>query len=100
MAIDVAHCTAAGLGIVGTTTHTVAPALIQARDAVGNPVLVGGQVWDVTVNGVPINWVDNADGTYTVPGYIAYFAGDYVVSITGGGVPISLSPFTVTFTEL
>jgi len=100
MAIDIAHCTAAGLGVSGTTTFTRAEVDIQARDNLGNPVLVGGQVWDISVNGVVLGYTDNGDGTYTVPGYITSKAGNYTLSITAGAVNIINSPFTVPFTTI
>ena len=97
MAMDPAHCNAFGNGIVGTTVNTMAPVTIQARDGAGNPILVGGDIFLVKVNGVIYHNTDNGDGTYSAP-YFVLTPGNYIVDISSAGTQINNSPFTVTFT--
>jgi adhesin/invasin len=76
-------------------THIV----VQARDAFGNPVTVGGETVVVTVSGTntagPITATDRGDGTYTAS-YTPHpvWTGTDYVEITMNGTPISGSPYT------
>ncbi len=78
-------------------THIV----VQARDAYGNPVTVGGETVVVTVSGTntagPITATDVGDGTYTAS-YTPHpvRTGKDYVEITMNGTPISGSPYTST----
>ncbi len=69
---------------------------IQARDAYGNPLTVGGDDVVVTVTGKnptgPLTATDVGDGTYTAT-YTPEKRGDDEVSITINGIPIAGSPF-------
>jgi hypothetical protein len=70
--------------------------VVQARDAFGNPLSVGGEVVVVTVLGQnptgPILATDGGDGTYTAT-YTPVDRGDDYVFITMNGTPIEGSPF-------
>jgi len=69
---------------------------IQARDAYGNPLTVGGDIVVVTVTGKnptgPMTATDLGDGTYTAT-YTPEKRGDDEVFITINGIPIAGSPF-------
>ncbi len=71
--------------------------VVQARDAFGNPLSVGGEVVVVTVSGTnptdPITATDRGDGTYTAR-YTPPDRGTDIVAITMNGTPINGSPFT------
>ncbi|MGW8267385.1 MAG: filamin/ABP280 repeat domain-containing protein, partial [Longimicrobiales bacterium] len=79
-------------GTVGVPVNIV----VQARDAYGNPLSVGGEVVIVTVTGKNPTWpmraTDMGDGTYTAS-YTPRRKGNDKVYITMNGVPISGSPF-------
>jgi len=79
-------------GTVGIPINIV----VQARDAYGNPLSVGGEVVIVTVTGKNPTWpmraTDMGDGTYTAS-YTPSRKGNDKVYITMNGVPISGSPF-------
>ena len=69
---------------------------VQARDAYGNPLTVGGDIVVVTVTGKnptgPMTATDVGDGTYTAT-YTPEKRGDDEVFITINGIPIAGSPF-------
>ncbi|MFO8175481.1 MAG: filamin/ABP280 repeat domain-containing protein, partial [Longimicrobiales bacterium] len=75
--------------------------VVQARDAHGNPVTVGGETVVVTVTGTndtgPITATDVGDGTYTASyrPHPVRTGLDYV-AITMNGTPISGSPYVST----
>jgi hypothetical protein len=75
--------------------------VVQARDAHGNPVTVGGETVVVTVTGTndtgPITATDVNDGTYTAS-YTPHpvRTGLDYVTITMNGTPISGSPYLST----
>lgn len=94
--MDPAHSTAFGSGISGNTLATMSGITIQARDVNGNPILVGGDIFLVKVNGIPYFNLDNGDGSYSSQ-YFTVTAGDYLVDISSSGIQIASSPFTVPF---
>lgn len=68
---------------------------IGARDAVARAVLVGGDVFAVTINGpgttVPAAIVDQQNGSYVVT-FAPTVEGTYTIAVTLSGVPVGLSP--------
>ena len=71
--------------------------VVQARDAYGNALSVGGETVVVTVSGKnhagPMTATDVGDGTYTAT-YTPRDRGTDSVAITMNGTPIKGSPFT------
>jgi hypothetical protein len=71
--------------------------VVQARDAYGNPLSVGGETVVVSVSGDnevgPITVTDEGDGTYRAE-YTPDRTGTDSVAITMNGTPISGSPLT------
>ncbi|MCJ7629170.1 MAG: hypothetical protein MUO50_12385, partial [Longimicrobiales bacterium] len=82
-----------GSGTAGLPTNIV----VQARDAHGNPLSVGGETVVVTVSGKnptgTMTATDVGDGTYAAT-YTPREKGTDIVVITMNGTPISGSPFT------
>jgi hypothetical protein len=78
-----------------TRRHTTI--VVQARDAYGNALSVGGETVVVTVSGEnhagPMTATDVGDGTYTAT-YTPRDKGTDSVTITMNGTPIKGSPFT------
>ena len=75
---------------------------VQARDAEGNPLTVGGSEVIVEATGAnasgPVTATDNGDGTYTAS-YNPTELGTDTITVTIDGTPISGSPFTITIAE-
>jgi hypothetical protein len=75
---------------------------VQARDADGQPLTMGGSAVVATITGAnaagPITASDIGDGTYTTT-YVAANTGTDTIVITLDGTAISGSPFTVTVSE-
>jgi hypothetical protein len=82
--------------VPGGTVGIPITIVVQARDAYGNPLEVGGEAVVVTVTGKnptgPITATDGGDGTYTAS-YTPVEKGNDKVEITMNGTPISGSPF-------
>jgi adhesin/invasin len=92
-AVSPANSTAS---VPGGTVGVPITIVVQARDAYGNPLDVGGENVVVTVTGKnptgPITATDEGDGTYTAS-YTPLEKGNDKVAITMNGTPISGSPF-------
>jgi filamin len=69
----------------------------QAKDSFGNKLVTGGNALGVQVGGpadVPVETVDNGDGTYKAT-YVPTKVGEYNVAVTFDGQTIPRSPFAV-----
>eukprot|EP01119_Soliformovum_irregulare_P019678 TRINITY_DN6285_c0_g1_i2.p1 TRINITY_DN6285_c0_g1~~TRINITY_DN6285_c0_g1_i2.p1 ORF type:complete len:1759 (+),score=451.20 TRINITY_DN6285_c0_g1_i2:385-5661(+) len=88
-----------GPGTVFAIAGVQANFTIQSVDVYGNRVLLGGDVFTVTLTSgsqsVTGTVVDNQDGSYSAS-YVATVAGSYVLTITTGGNQIRNSPLNVT----
>jgi filamin len=95
---DPSKCIAFGPGLEHAETGIPAEFTIQARNAKGNNIPVGGENFKVEVKGaspsVTPQVVDNGNGTYGVT-YVATHPGKHTVSVTLKDKPISGSPWTV-----
>jgi filamin len=95
---DPAKCRAYGPGLEHAEVNIPAEFTIQAVNAAGNNIPVGGENWDVQVSGPSGNItpkvVDNKNGTYGVT-YVATAPGKHTVSVNLKTKPIQGSPFTV-----
>lgn len=80
------------------TVGAAKPIAVQAKDAFGNNLIVGGDTVVVSVTGANTatpTVTDNGNGTYSAS-YTPTAAGTDSVAITLNGTAISGSPFTVT----
>eukprot|EP00741_Cyanophora_paradoxa_P012485 tig00020610_g12064.t1 len=90
-----------GAGTANGTAGVPAQFVMQATDAAGSPVGVGGEVFGATLEGpraAPVTVTDALNGTY-VGAWSAVVAGAYrlsVVTLGGKGRHIAGSPFNVT----
>jgi filamin len=95
---DPSKCIAYGPGLEHAETGIPAEFTIQARNAAGANIPVGGENFEVKVQGaspnVPVHVVDNGNGTYGVT-YTASHPGKHSVSVQLKGKPISGSPWSV-----
>jgi filamin len=95
---DPSKCIAFGPGLEHAETGIPAEFTIQARNAAGRDIPVGGEKFDVKVQGaspsVQPKVVDNNNGTYSVT-YVASQPGKHVVSVELKGKPIHQSPWNV-----
>jgi len=96
---DASQCTAHGPGLEpGNFDTSEAEFTIEAKDKNGNPMTVGGDNFEVDIQGptgpVPCKVVDNGDGTYNVT-YAPQDAGAHDIAVTLGDIPIKGSTFHV-----
>jgi filamin len=95
---DPSKCIAYGPGLEHAETGIPAEFTIQARNAAGANIPVGGENFEVTVTGASPNVKpvvkDNGNGTYGVT-YVATNAGKHTVAVQLKGKPIDKSPWTV-----
>jgi filamin len=95
---DPAKCRAWGPGLEHAETGIPAEFTIQAVNAAGKDIPVGGENWEVTVNGpkgaVQPKVTDNGNGTYGVV-YVPTEVGKHTVAVQLKGKPIQGSPWTV-----
>jgi filamin len=95
---DPAKCIAYGPGLEHAETGIPAEFTIQARNAAGKDIPVGGENFVVKVSGASPNItpqvVDNNNGTYSVT-YVATQPGKHVVSVHLKDKPINGSPWNV-----
>jgi len=95
---DPSKCIAYGPGLEHADTGIPAEFTIQARNASGANIPVGGEQFQVTVTGASPNItpriVDNGNGTYGVT-YVATQPGKHTIHVNLKGKPISGSPWTV-----
>lgn len=95
---DPAKCIAYGPGLEHAETGIPAEFTIQARNAAGKDIPVGGENFVVNVAGPSANVqpqvVDNNNGTYSVT-YVANQPGKHTVSVHLKDKPINGSPWSV-----
>jgi len=95
---DPSKCVAYGPGLEHAETGIPAEFTIQARNAAGRDIPIGGEQFEVQVKGaspsITPQVVDNQNGTYGVT-YVATQPGKHVVSVQLKGKPISGSPWNV-----
>jgi len=97
---DPSKCTADGPGLKDGITDTFpAKFTVQARDRDGNPIKEGGDPFKCVVkdpkgNPIPVEVVDNKDGTYAVT-YNPDIPGPHVVDVTLDDIHIKDMPKTV-----
>lgn len=97
---DASHCIADGPGLKDGILDThPAQFTIFARDRDDNPITEGGDPFEVVVldpnnNPIPVDIIDNGDGTYGVT-YNPDIPGPYTVNVTLDGKPIKDVPKTV-----
>ena len=105
---DYPHTTAAGAGLEGAVAGEPTEFIIQAKDERGNNRTLGGEEFQVTLQGpgaVSLDFTPEyiGGGQYRVP-YTATVAGEYTVSVTiadthiycGLGAANKCSPFSIT----
>ena len=100
--IDAASSTVSGAGSANAVAGATASFVVSARDALGNPRVVGGDVVSARLlasaaRGTPDVWatvVDNGDGTYAAS-YAAPATGDFQLDVRLGSDAVSGSPFAV-----
>jgi len=88
-------CKVAGAGVTGGFTGELMLFKIFSCDEFGNPLVIGGDIYDVKVAGPTTPNVlatDNGDGTYQVK-YLPNKSGSYLIYITLHSISVPGSPF-------
>jgi filamin len=96
--VDVAMCTAEGMGLLAVRTHQPSVFTIFSADRFGNRLDTGGDPWEVSIMGAENvedpDIQDNRDGTYTVT-YTTQMKGNLQVFVGMRGRELSDCPFDV-----
>jgi len=99
MIADPLQCVAYGPGLEGGEQYKPGVFTVEARNKLGQPIKRGGFPINAKVKGpfgedIPIDVVDNGDGTFTAT-YVPVYPGDHIVDVKLGDKPIKDAPFKV-----
>lgn len=92
-----------GPGLEGGEAHVPGVFTIEARNKANQPITKGGHPYSVNIldpfgEKVPVDLLDNNDGTYTVT-YTPTDAGDYKIEVLLARAQVAKSPYTVSIGE-